>query len=292
MRLFSTRCLRPDRPPEVRPLDLAAIAAGRGRVNRRVTRGRDAPLETLVASLASVTGRGVCVLGDAPAATRREADVVAVLTLDSRRISVEFDRRTRIAWLGIVLGSPVDSESESRLPDGPSPLERRLLEGTLLDLLVPGIASADGAPEDRRWQWTSAPTVRVGRTARRLRLQAATTWGPVELQFAISEEKTAPDGDPGLDRSLRRAEVSLTVRLDPAAAGLSLRAGDLARFEPGDVLVTDLPAGDGSLPAELGGSPARAGIADSSQFRGRIGLAGGRRAVRLERWSAGNASDR
>lgn len=97
-------------------------------------------------------------------------------------------------------------------------------------------------------------------------------------------------GDVGpLDRAIRSASLPWVVTLDPSRTGLCLRAADLVRLEPGDVLVTDLsPGPSGSLPVEVGARSARSEgpsgpVSRASILRkGRLGTVGALRGVRFE----------
>jgi hypothetical protein len=302
MRLFSTRARRPDRPPHLRPLDLAAVAASRDHVVAGVHSGRDAVVAGLAASMGPSAGvPPAWTAGDAgrdEEAPECGPHASVEVELGSLRVRISFDRRTRTAWLSRLLGLPAGADLTSDLSTEPSPLERTLFSRTLvapiaraIDDRRPRPAAGPTAGESCRETWLSATERRPFKASEAFRLSASIPSGPVRILVEIARDDRSSEAREKLDRALRTAAVPLVVRLVPAAAGLSLIAGDLARFEPGDILLTDLPAA-GGLPVELAGTSATGINADSSLLRGRMGLSGHRRAVRLEAWSVGNPSDR
>lgn len=237
----------------------------------------------------------------------RTPDAEVDVAFGSLVVRISFGREARTAWLGVQLGLPVGGSWIDEVPATPSPLERILLGRTLVDPLAGVIADrvlprseCPSAREDVCEQWLltgDRPALPAGRS---YRLAAGTPHGLVDLRVQVAQVQVAQVqvartdhprwADSSLDRSLRKAEVQLAVRLGPAAAGLGLTAADLARFEPGDILLTDLPAA-GGLPVELALASGSGLTSDSSLLEGRMGLSGHRRAVRLEAWSNGDPSD-
>ena len=291
MRLFTTRSLRPDRPPPVAPLDLAALAAARGRVPPCGGRTEGTLGDRLSASI----GAPISCFAEGAEDLDREPtpDAEVDVAFGSLVVRMSFGREARTAWLGFQLGLPVGGSWIEEVPATPSSLERILLGRTLVVPLARVMADRSSRRSDFpspgeavREEWLPAGDRPAFPAGRPYRLWAVTPHGRVELHVQVARTDRPSSADSPLDRSLRMAEVRFTVQLGAAAAGLGLTAADLARFEPGDILLTDLPA-EGGLPVELA-CPASATpgtTADPSLLRGRLGLAGHRRAVRLEAWS-------
>lgn len=308
MRLFTTRSRRPDRPPAVRSLDLAALAAGHGRVTAGSSDRIGASTATdLVTALSIASGvplrNAPCTSLPAPTAAGG-LEIVAIA--GDRRLAIGFGPETRRGWLALVLGLPSGPPAADDLAELPSPFERSLLARTLVEPLARSRWARDagrtatiervdvgeprplGAREARDARGTADRTV--------LHLVAAGPAGPVDLSFVLAEPSAERPSRTDLDRAILSASLPLVVTLDPDRAGVSLRAADLARFEPGDVLLTDLPADEPTgLPVTAAvrsgfrsPSPDRTspGFPDSPTPRvalqGRLGTAGGRRGVRFE----------
>lgn len=299
MRLFTTRARRPDRPPAVRSLDLAALAAGRGSVTVEPA-GRDAASSAVVIASALSLASGVSVrLAPTPAPVGpRSADALElVASCGHRSLAIELGPDARRAWLGLVLGLPAGQPAAADLAEAPSPLERSVLARTLVE---PVARARWGRDFSRRSKIELE--VRRGRESRgdadltAFRLIASGPAGPVDLALLLAEPPVARPFHPHLDRAIRSAPLPFVAALDPERAGVTLRAADLVRCEPGDVVLTDLPADEpGGLPVVLG---VRAGVRSPSQGRGspdfprsmpsgaalkgRLGNSGDRRGVRVE----------
>lgn len=298
MRLFTTRARRPDRPPVVRPLDLAGVAAGRGPANAAPAgRGPESAAAAIAAALSVAAGVPVrnsaraCPSGPMPPAV-----LELVATAGDRRLSIELDVDTRRGWLGLVLGLPAGTPSEAELPVIPSPFERSVLARTLVEPVARarwghGIAASTPVGVEPR-----SPGDRGSAASTTFRLVASSTAGGLELTLVLNEPAVEGPSPSALERSIRSASLPMVVTLDPARTGVSLRAADLARFEPGDVLVTDLPADSpGGLPVAVGvrsispwpstgrGTPDfPVSMTPKAALKGRLGTAGGRRGVRFE----------
>lgn len=297
MRLFTTRARRPDRPPEVRPLDLAAIAAACGSVSARAAA---LDVERMATELTRVNGvRIECepvALGDLDVACR------ATVRSGDRGLTIGLDRPARRAWLGLVLGLPAGQPDEGELPDEPTRLERAILERTLVRPLA-RIADDGCDAEAGPLEWESRPSgagCPSGSASTRgdAWLVRCTVAGAAR-SFPVMITSTRPSGperapEPSaIDRRIGASVVPLVVRLDPRLAGVTLRAADLARLEPGDVLVTDIPADrPGGLPVEAAGVSATPPDRDSFLLRGRLGVSGGRRGVRFAAIEAIGSCDR
>ena len=321
MRLFTTRARRPDRVPEIHPLDLSAVAAARRTrsVPSPVPFGVDRP--GIAAELSRISG--VRLESVEPADVRgQEAGSVEVSisgVATNRSVSLRLDRPTRRAWLGLILGCPGGPIEDVDLPESPTPLERSLLERTLVlpvaRAIRGGVArSADAGhavaegelplvwtdldtesePESRESsepRSVSASTARIETVNETVILVASTPSGDFSIRLSL-RLTTSKDAEPArnldsLDSMVLSAVLPLTVRLDSSRAGLAIRAGDLARFAPGDILVTDLAADSpGGLPIELLG-PLPTGVEPrSGVIRGRLGQSGSRRAARIAPVSA------
>lgn len=286
MRLFTTRSRRPDRAPEVRPLDLVTMAESHGRIPAR---GRMSDGVAVGRELGAICGLRVQPATGLTRSPDERGSVAADVTHASRTVSVRFGSSTRRAWLGIVLCHPAGTVEDHELPAEPTPLERAVLERTLVAPVARVVLGLD-AHRDLSIVWSfETGASGVGRMGdgcavpMDLGLVAGTVSGPAFLRLLVSIPAVPGEAHLALDRSLRSAVLPVTVRLDPALAGLSIRAGDLSRLEPGDVLVTDLPAeACEALPIEAVGASGGSPGSPHFSLRGRAGLAGGRRGVRFE----------
>lgn len=293
MHLFTTRARRPDLAPEVRPLDLLALAAARApagpvscdraEIARELTRRIGIPIGVRTdAGPAPESGRS-----DPPEAGE---PLRAVVLTAGRKIEFRLDRPARGAWLGLVLGRSAragDPDGErATAGDGlspePSALERAVVARTLLAPVLQAMLGP-AAPPETAIDWSTGPADDCEAISfRDLRLVASMPDGPREVRLSIGDSAASAPSGPRPDRSILAARAALSVSLDPDRAGLRLRAGDLARLEPGDILLTDLPADapDG-LPVTVGNAPRRADEPSGTGLKGRFGVAGTRRGVRI-----------
>jgi hypothetical protein len=235
------------------------------------------------AAIARELSRAAGVKIDAGADFDREPPAMAAVVLvGERRIVLGLDRSTRGAWLGLVLGLAAGGPDDADLPEGISPLERAVLARTLVAPVLRATLGAE-APAESAIDWENPAESSLGRTvACGHCFTVATPTGPCELRLWIADSAGSPSTGGRLDRSILAASASLAVWLDPDRAGVRLRAGDLASFEPGDILLTDLPADSvGGLPVAVGTASEGAVEPAFPALRGGLGVAGDRRAVRM-----------
>jgi hypothetical protein len=291
MHLFTTRARRPDLVPEVRPLDLFALAASRGRVPAGPGSGdRGAMARELTRASGVRIDAGPALESGRAVPPETSQPVRAVVLAAGRRIEFLLDRPTRGAWLGLVLGrsAPENAPDVARawegddLPREPSAFERAVVARTLLVPIL-RVMLGPAAPPETAIDWSTGPADDCDALSfRDLRLVASMPDGPREVRLSIGDSAASAPLGPRPDRSILAARAALSVSLDPDRAGLRLRAGDLARLEPGDILLTDLPADDpDGLPVTVGNAPRRAGDPSGPGLKGRFGVAGTRRGVRI-----------
>lgn len=288
MRLFTTRPRRSDHPPEVRPVDLAAVGAAHKRLPAS-THGRHA--DAIARELTRSCGRRcepLAVAGGDP-----ETDIAATVRAGGGLVVIRLDRSTRRVWLGVALGLPAGRPDDHELPRDPTPIEREVLGRTLLVPVALAVLDTTGeAGVSIDWQEpeTVHDDLPRGRTHR---LAVSTPTGPLDLRVGVAMVPGSSRAGTALDRSVRMSSLPLVIQLDPGRAGVALSAADLARFEPGDILLTDLvPEAAGGLPVEAVGAGPTPSHGPFFRLKGRFGVSGTRRGVRFDAAEAFRSSDR